>query len=271
VLNEGYVKLYRSMTKWEWYDDINTKVLFLHLLLTVNHCDKQWHGILVKRGSRISSYGKLASETGLSVKSVRTAINHLKSTGEVAHQATPNYGLFTVINYEKYQQRADETADEGQTRGRRGADEGQQSKNDKNDKNDKNRESELEPKTPQLDYQGVVDMFHTICVSLPKLRLINEGRKKAIKAANERLKDIGGFEALFNAVEESDFLTGRNGKWNGCGFDWILKPANMTKIIEGNFANRDKPAKPKKETSFDIDEYEEIVRRFIPRYQKRGD
>ena len=73
MLEEGYVKIYRSLLKWEWYDDINTKVLFLHLLLTVNHHDKQWHGVLVKRGSRISSYGKLASETGLSVKSVRTA------------------------------------------------------------------------------------------------------------------------------------------------------------------------------------------------------
>jgi hypothetical protein len=100
VLENGYIKLYRSMLKWEWYDDINTKVLFLHLLLTVNYEDEKWHGITVKRGQRISSYGKLSQETKLSVKSVRTAINHLKSTGEVAHETTSEYGLFTVVNYD---------------------------------------------------------------------------------------------------------------------------------------------------------------------------
>lgn len=156
MLEEGYIKLYRSMLKWEWYDDINTKVLFLHLLLTVNHYDEQWHGVLVKRGSRISSYGKLASETGLSVKSVRTAINHLKSTGEVAHQATPNYGLFTVVNYEKYQQRADETADEGQTRGSQGADEGQQSK--KARKQESKNKKEIHKEKSKIEFAEFVTM-----------------------------------------------------------------------------------------------------------------
>ena len=26
--NKGFVKLYRSMLTWEWYDDINVKILF---------------------------------------------------------------------------------------------------------------------------------------------------------------------------------------------------------------------------------------------------
>lgn len=144
------------------------------------------------------------------------------------------------------------------------------SKNDDISKQSKVEKSKVEKsrdsaQNPRIDYQGVVDLFHSICVSLPKLRLLNDGRKKAIKAASERLKAVGGFEALFNAVEESDFLTGRNGKWSGCGFDWILKPANMVKIIEGNFAN--KGAKPKKETSYDLDEYDEMVNNFIPVYR----
>jgi hypothetical protein len=103
VLEDGYIKLYRSMLKWEWYDDINTKVVFLHLLLTVNHYDEQWHGIEIRRGSRVSSYGKLAKETRLSVQNVRTSIKRLISTGELTHSATAEYGLFTIVNYEKYQ------------------------------------------------------------------------------------------------------------------------------------------------------------------------
>ncbi|MNP53901.1 hypothetical protein D3C76_1484160 [compost metagenome] len=39
-------------------------------------------------------------------------------------------------------------------------------------------------------------------------------------------------------VEASDFLTGRDGKWGNCGFDWIIKESNYIKILEGNYANK---------------------------------
>ena len=69
MLENGFVKLHRSLLKWEWYDDLNTFKLFMHLLLTVNYYDRQWRGKTVKRGSRITSYAILAKETKLSVKS----------------------------------------------------------------------------------------------------------------------------------------------------------------------------------------------------------
>ena len=37
----GFIKLYRSMLQWEWYDDVNVKVLFLHLLLKANYEEKK--------------------------------------------------------------------------------------------------------------------------------------------------------------------------------------------------------------------------------------
>jgi hypothetical protein len=33
----GYIKLYRSLLKWEWYDDSNVFRVFMHLLLTANY------------------------------------------------------------------------------------------------------------------------------------------------------------------------------------------------------------------------------------------
>lgn len=117
MIENGYVRAYRSLLKWEWYQDTNTKVVFLHLLLTVNYEDQKWKGIVVKRGQRISSYQRIATELNLSVKNVRTALSHLISTGEVAHKATSAYGVFTVVNYDKYQSMADDLADEGQSGG----------------------------------------------------------------------------------------------------------------------------------------------------------
>ena len=89
-----------------------------------------------------------------------------------------------------------------------------------------------------FDYASVVESFNSTCPSLPHIRGLNDQRRKAIRKAAAQVEEAGGFPALFAKVEASDFLTGRSGNWNGCGFDWILKPANLTKILEGNYDNR---------------------------------
>lgn len=103
MLESGYIKLYRSLLSWEWYDDINTKTVFLHLLLTVNIAKRQWHGISVPCGGRVSSYAVLAEETKLTERQVRTAIKHLEMTGEVTRYKYPKFTVFAINNYDKYQ------------------------------------------------------------------------------------------------------------------------------------------------------------------------
>ena len=99
----GFIKLHRQILNWEWYDDINTKTLFIHLLLTVNYEPKRWHGITVPRGGIITSVAKLAAETGLSQMQIRRAINNLQSTNEITKRATNKYTLIIVENYSLYQ------------------------------------------------------------------------------------------------------------------------------------------------------------------------
>ena len=81
-----YIKLSRKILEWEWYSDVNTCRLFIHMLLKANWKDGRFQGEEIPRGSFVSSYQNLASETGLSVKNVRTALEHLRNTGEVAVQ-----------------------------------------------------------------------------------------------------------------------------------------------------------------------------------------
>lgn len=107
MLEGGFILLHRSILRWEWYGDLNTARLFIHLLLTVNYEPQRWQGIAVERGQRVASMAKLADETGLTVKQVRTALEHLKRTGEVTHTATSKYGLFTVNHYDRYQPRGE--------------------------------------------------------------------------------------------------------------------------------------------------------------------
>lgn len=99
----GHIKLDRKILNWEWYTDVNTCKLFLHLLLKANWEDGRFQGVEVPRGSFASSYQTLATETGLSIKNVRTALEHLQKTGEVAVNRHPKFSVFTVKNYCLYQ------------------------------------------------------------------------------------------------------------------------------------------------------------------------
>lgn len=103
MLQGGYIKLHRAITQWEWYDDVNVKVVFLHLLLTVNHFDQNWHGKVIKRGQRAVSVADLADELNLTVSQIRTAIGKLESTKEIARSKIGKIGLISVLNYDKYQ------------------------------------------------------------------------------------------------------------------------------------------------------------------------
>ena len=101
--SEGFVIEYRKIMQWEWYTDVNTAHLFRHCILRANYTDTVWRGIEVKRGSFITSLQTLSTETGLTVKQVRTALEKLEKTGEVANCSTSKYRIITVKNYDLYQ------------------------------------------------------------------------------------------------------------------------------------------------------------------------
>ena len=93
-------------------------------------------------------------------------------------------------------------------------------------------------RTSSVDYRAITDLFNEICTSLPKVQNISDKRKRQMKNIIKQFSP--DFKEVFERVEKSDFLTGRNGKWTNCGFDWIFNPSNFVKIIEGNYDNNEK-------------------------------
>lgn len=139
--DKEYIKLFRRLLKWEWYTDVNTKVLFIHCLLKANWKDGSWHGYTYKRGQFITSLASLARETGLTVKEVRTALKHLERTGEVASWHDSKIRIITVKSYDQYQQvgkpMGKQRASSGQAKGKQGATDIRIYKNNKEYKEDK--------------------------------------------------------------------------------------------------------------------------------------
>jgi len=114
-MKEGFIKLYRKMSEWEWYRDTNVMALFIHILFLANWEDKKWQGKIIKRGSFITSIEHLALESGLTMQQTRTVLDKLINTGEINKQTTNKYTLITVNKYNEYQDCNKQITNEQQT------------------------------------------------------------------------------------------------------------------------------------------------------------
>ena len=107
---------------------------------------------------------------------------------------------------------------------------------------DKDKEIDIDldiEKEEKVDLQAVVDLYHSICKSYPSVRSLSEARKKAIRA---RLKtySLDDFKTVFENAENSSFLKGSNDRNWSANFDWLITDKNMVKVLEGNYADKEK-------------------------------
>lgn len=106
---DTFVKLNRKILDWKWYQDATTFRVFIHLILKANVFDNDFQNITVHRGQLVTSYGHIAGDLGfyknsnINVEPIRTAIRHLKKTGEITTERIQKGLLITINNYEKYQ------------------------------------------------------------------------------------------------------------------------------------------------------------------------
>ena len=101
--DNGYMKLFRKISEWEWYDDPITFKVFLHFLITARWQDGSWHGIEIKRGEVLESLPSIAKKNGLTVQNVRTAIQQLLNTNSITIRKAGRFHVYMVYEYEKYQ------------------------------------------------------------------------------------------------------------------------------------------------------------------------
>lgn len=158
-----YIKVFRKLTQWEWYTDVNTFKLFMHCLIKANWKAGSWRGHHYERGQFFTSIASLSRETGLSVRQTRTALEHLQSTGEVTSKIYPKYRVITVVSYDLYQ---------GERQGERQANDNQNDKqstsktasnrqaNDNRYKNNKNNKKVKNNKdAPPVAPEGAPDAY----------------------------------------------------------------------------------------------------------------
>ena len=100
---EGWIKLHRSLQKWEWWNNDKMLRVFLTILLNANHEDGRWQGHEVKRGQWITGRKKLSDLTGFSQQQIRTILKRLEITQELTIKSTNRFSIITVIKWDSYQ------------------------------------------------------------------------------------------------------------------------------------------------------------------------
>lgn len=88
------------------------------------------------------------------------------------------------------------------------------------------------------NYQEIISMYNDTCVSFPKVNKLSEKRKKTIKA-RLNIYSLDDFKKLFEMAEASRFLKGQNNRNWIASFDWLICDANMAKVLDGNYQDRD--------------------------------
>ena len=228
-MSTGWIKLHRQLINWEWYNDVNTTRVFLHLLMVANHKGNKWRGIEIKRGQRLTSISALASETNLSIKNIRTSIKRLKSTNEVASHSTAQHTVFTIVNYDSYQEVASEVASEGQAKGKQGA-------TNKNDKTEKNDKKDISQQVANLWNETFESELSLVSKVTQKRRSAVNGCIAEMKSTEHDFTKIETWVKLFDYAKQSDFLMGRKSDWS-MGFDFITTKSKLLKIVEGDYDN----------------------------------
>ena len=98
----------------------------------------------------------------------------------------------------------------------------------------------------ELDFARLLEFFNSQLKKnnslIPSIKQLSDARKKTLKA---RAREYGK-EALVKVFQKaaiSDFLNGKNDRSFTASFDWLLKPTNFPKVLEGNYDNpvKDKP------------------------------
>ena len=97
------------------------------------------------------------------------------------------------------------------------------------------------PTQEKIDYKALIDFFNeeTQGVFGSVMYPISKNRRESIRARiNEFGKDA--FAEMIRKASKSNFLKGDGNKGFVAKFDWMIRPSNFQKIIEGNYDNRNK-------------------------------
>lgn len=235
-MRRTWIKLYiEQCLRGSMISELNPEQRWIFIGLVLMAGDSEEPGIVFGRKDEDGNLlGKpdavLAYELGVDESSIGPAKTKMIEKGKISIDCR---GVIHISNWSKYQSEY-----ERQRPGRTKVQPGDAPKCGLEVEGERDREEEEHvvgpkadpPLSPMMDACRKWNRFadgH----DLPKIIRVDKGsaREKALLA---RLKEGMVFEDLLRAIDEQPFLYGENDRGWLVNFDWILKPANLVKIME---------------------------------------
>jgi len=109
-MERGYIKVWRKIKDTSFFKNSHCVHLAIYLLLQCNHAPKKFtfnnREQLCERGQYITGLKKMAEDTGISIRSLRTSLHTLANTGFLTSKATNRFTLISIGKYSDYQDKA---------------------------------------------------------------------------------------------------------------------------------------------------------------------
>ena len=239
----NWIKLNRKI--WDsfiWsFDDPKYTLAWIDMLLMANYKDKQirCRGTVetIRRGSFVTSILKLAERWGMNRKTVKNFLDVLQQNGMITYITSNRWTTVFISNYLLYQGFPGfESSEDGQQNGQQN---GHNIRKEESKEGKEYKKEESEEKAP-VPYEEIKNMFCSICKSYPRCTVMSEARRKTVKARFASGYTLDDFKTLFAKAEASSFLRGQNERNWSANFDWLIKDANMAKVLDGNYDDKER-------------------------------
>ena len=103
--------------------------------------------------------------------------------------------------------------------------------------------SQKEQVPEAIDYDRFVAFFNSLMPEggIPHIRVMDEHRRKALRTICRRPNGKENLIKMLQRAAKSDFLNGGGARGWRADVDWLLKPHNLAKVLEGHY---DRPPTP---------------------------
>lgn len=98
---------------------------------------------------------------------------------------------------------------------------------------------------PACPHQDIIDLYHEILPELPRVKVWDKQRQGFLRARwreDAKRQNLDWWRRFFTAVRTSPWLMGqvpgREGRVFVCTLEWLIRPTNFRKVIEGYYADR---------------------------------
>ncbi|MFZ5586127.1 MAG: hypothetical protein ACOZHQ_09380 [Thermodesulfobacteriota bacterium] len=106
-------------------------------------------------------------------------------------------------------------------------------------------DGKVEPEKPQtVPHQAIIALYHEILPELPPVKVWNGERQGFLRARwreDPKRQDLAWWRAFFLSVRECPHLMGQNDRAWTPTLEWLVRPTNMPKVIEGYYRRRAGP------------------------------